>query len=86
MRTAKIFLMGIGAMLLVALILTNLRLAILGFAATVTILVMIGFLVPNPRTFSFLLPAISEKELDEIAPDIKAQPYPQLFVFREDVL
>jgi hypothetical protein len=85
MRTAKIFLMGIGAMLLVALVVTNLRVAILGFAAAVTILVLLGFLVPNPRTFSFLLPAITEDELDEIAPDIRAQSYPQLFVFSEEI-
>jgi hypothetical protein len=82
MRAAKIFLMGIGAMLLVALIVTNLKLAVLGFAAAVTLLVLIGFLVPNPRTFSFMLPAITAEELDEIAPDIRAQSYPQLFVFR----
>src|SRR5580698_2348836 len=85
MRAAKIFLMGVGAMLLVALVVTNLKLAILGFAVAITMLVLIGFLVPNPRTFSFQLPAITEDELDEIAPDIRAQPYPQLFVFREEV-
>jgi len=77
--------MGMSAMLLVALIVTNLKLAILGFAAAVTILVLTGFLVPNPGIFSFLLPAITEEELDEIAPDIRAQSYPQLFVFREEI-
>ncbi|MFZ0478789.1 MAG: hypothetical protein WAL71_06535 [Terriglobales bacterium] len=77
--------MGIGAMLLVALIVTNLKLAVLGFATAVIMLILTGFLVPNPRTFSFLLPAITKEELDEIAPDIRAQSYPQLFVFREEI-
>lgn len=84
MRPAKIFLMGVGALLALVFIVTNFRVALLTFAVAVSALVITGFALPNPGLFSFLLPAIHDENLSELTADIKAQPYPQLFVFRAE--
>lgn len=85
MRAVRIFVTGVGALLAIVLIVTHFRETILGFAALITLLVVIGFLIGKPRTFAFALPAVGDRNLDELTPDIKAQPYPQLFVFRAEI-
>src|SRR5437016_2984547 len=84
MRPAKIFQMGVGALLALVFIVTNFRVVLLTFAVAVSALVITGFALPNRGLFSFLLPAIHDENLSELTADIKAQPYPQLFVFRAE--
>lgn len=73
------------AMVAIGLILANLQVAVLLFAGIIILLTVIGFAVPHPHAFIFSLPPITESELDEIAPEIQAQPYPQLFVFSAEI-
>jgi len=84
-RSARILATGVAALLAVLLIATHFRETILGFAASIMLLVVIGFVIGKPRTFTFLLPAVDDRDLDQLTEEMKAQPYPQLFVFRADI-
>ena len=59
--------------------------ALLCFAAAVLFQVVAGFLLRCANLRPLYLPALVDFAWDEVAPGVKPQPYPQLFVFRTEI-
>ena len=84
MHAAKTVILAFGGIIAILLIVTNIHLAIITFAAVVTVPVIVGQLIRMQPFFLAIVPPAHQSLVPELLPCLVPQPYSQAVLFRAE--
>ena len=84
MHAAKTVVLAIAGSIAALLIVTNIHLAIITFAAVVTVPVIVGQLIRMQPFFLAIIPPAHQSLVPELLPGLVPQPYAQAVLFRAE--